>query len=101
MNVTEFGLKFNLNVNYDISGGTSLQMNFTRPDGTTFSGVPTVGLVDLVTDDAGTFTAKKYAIYTIAANDLTLPGQYSVRLVYLVGTTVRLISQPYGFTIDP
>lgn len=99
MNVGEYGLVLNLNVNFDISAATSLQMAITRPDGTAIAGVPTVGLVDLVTDD-GTFPAKQYCKYTFVNGDLNQAGDYIVRVTYN-DATKRLISDPTSFTVSP
>jgi hypothetical protein len=100
MNVGEYGLVFNLNVNFDISAATSLQLAITRPDGTAIAGVPTVGLVDLVTSDSGTFLAKQYCGYTFQNGDLNQTGDYLARLTY-TDATKRLISDPTSFTVSP
>jgi hypothetical protein len=100
MNVGEYGLVFNLNVNFDISTATSLQLAITRPDGTTINTVPTAGLVDLVTPDQGTFLAKQYCKYAFANGDLNQAGEYLARLTYQ-DATKRLISDPTSFTVSP
>jgi hypothetical protein len=100
MNVGEYGLNLNLNVNYDISAATSLQLTITRPDATTITGAPTVGLVDLVTTDDGTYPAKQYCTYKFASGDLTKAGDYAVRLTY-TDSTKRLISDLTSFTVSP
>jgi hypothetical protein len=101
MNVGEYGLVMNLNVNFDISAATSLQLAITRPDGTTIAGVPTVGAVDLVTGDGnGTFLAHKYCTYTFVAGDLSQAGDYLARVTY-TDASKRLISDPTSFTVSP
>jgi hypothetical protein len=100
INVGEYGIAFDLNVNYDLSGATLLEMRFTRPDGTTFTGVATRGAVPLVTVDQGTFAANKYATYVFKDGDLTLPGDYPVRLAY-TDASKRLISDPTSFAVNP
>lgn len=100
INVGEYGLALNLNVNYDISASTALQLLITRPDGTTITGVPIVGLVDLVTTDDGTYPAKQYCTYKFAAGDLIQAGDYTVRLTY-TDSTKRLISDPTSFSVSP
>ena len=99
MNVGEYGLVFNLNVNFDISAATSLQLAITRPDGTAITGTPTVGAVDLVTTDDGTYLAHKYCIYTFVAGDLNQAGDYIARLTY-TDSTKRLISDPTSFSVS-
>lgn len=100
MNVGEYGLVFNLNVNFDISAATSLQLAITRPDGTAIAGVPTVGLVDLTTTDDGTYPAKKYCSYTFVDGDLNQVGDYTARLTYN-DAAKRLISDPTSFSVSP
>ena len=102
MNVGEYGISFNLNVNYDMSGFTSLSLDFTRPDGTTISranGVVTVPSSPLVTPD-GTFAANQYCTYAFQSGDINQEGTYSARLTYN-DATKRLISDPVTFTINP
>ena len=99
MNVGEYGLDFNLNVNYDISAATALQLVITRPDGTQITGVPTVGPVPLVTSDQGTFAANKYCTYRFQNGDLNQAGDYLARLTY-TDSTKRLISDSTSFTVN-
>jgi hypothetical protein len=100
INVGEYGIAFDLNVNYDLTGATSLQMAVTRPDGTTFTGAAVAGLVPLVTADQGTFLAKQYCTYLFKDGDLTVPGEYLVRLIY-TDASKRLISDPTSFSVNP
>lgn len=103
MNAGEYGIAFNLNVNYDISGFTTLSLAFTRPDGTSFTGtgadvsVPTVALV---TTDQGTFAAKQYCVYVFKANDISAAGSYTVRLTY-TDASKSLKSDKATFTVNP
>jgi hypothetical protein len=100
INVGEYGIAYDLNVNYDLSAATSLVLSITRPDGTKITGAPIAGLVPLVTEDEGTFAAKQYCTYLFKDGDLTLPGDYLVRLIY-TDSTKRLISDPTAFTVNP
>jgi hypothetical protein len=100
INAGEYGIAYDLNVAYDLSNATSLLMSFTRPDGTTFSGVPVMGAVDLVTDGLGTFAAHEYCTYTFVNGDLNQPGEYFVRVAY-TDSTKHLISDPTSFTVSP
>lgn len=99
-NVGEYGIALDINVNYDISAATSVEMRITRPDGSTISAPATVGLVDLVTAGMGTFTAKKYCTYLFQDGDLNQSGDYQVRVVY-TDSTKRLIADPTVFTVNP
>lgn len=100
INVGEYGLVLNVNVNFDISAATSLQLVITRPDGTTITGTPTVGAVDLVTDDDGTYLANQYCSYTFIAGDLNQAGDYTARVTY-TDASKHLISDPTSFTVSP
>lgn len=103
MNVGEYGISFNLNVNYNIASFTSLSITFTRPDGTTFTainGPVTVGAAPLVTTDQGTFAANQYCIYLFTVTDLTKAGTYTARLTY-TDAAKRLISDIASFVVNP
>jgi len=99
-NVGEYGIAYDVNVNYDLSAATSVQMDIARPDGSKLAGPAVVGLVDLVTQDMGTFAAKKYCTYTFKDGDLNQPGDYVARVIY-TDSTKRLISDPIAFTVNP
>lgn len=100
MNVGEYGIAFNLNVNFDLSAATALQLAITRPDESKITGVPVVGQVPLVTDDLGTFAPKQYCTYLFKDGDLSVPGDYLVRLIF-TDATKRLISDPTSFFVNP
>lgn len=100
INAGEYGLALNLNVNYDLSNATSLQILFTRPDDTTFTGVPVMQSTSLSTSDQGVFSAKQYAKYTFLPGDLTIPGAYRVRLVYTDNAPKRLVSDITSFDVS-
>lgn len=103
MNVGEYGLAFNLNVNYNISGFTTLSLVITRPDATSITrtnGDVTVPAVQLVTTDMGTFAANEYAKYLFQLGDLDQEGEYTVRLTY-TDASKRLISDETSFTVNP
>jgi hypothetical protein len=102
MNAGEYGLVINLDAQYDLSANTSLSMSFTRADSTTFTVTNpqvTIGAVPLSTA-LGTFAANQYAKYTLANGDLTVPGMYSVRLIY-ADATKKLYSLPVRFQVLP
>jgi hypothetical protein len=100
-NVGEWGVTYNLNTNYNLSGYTSLSMAFDRPDGSSFTRTGsdvTAPAVALVTDDSGTFAANQYATYNFKAGDLTVPGTYIVRLTY-EDATKHLVSDFADFAV--
>lgn len=102
MNVGEYGLAFNMNVNFNISGFTALSLAITRPDATTLTvvnGAVTVPASPLVTP-VGTFNANEYITYLIATGNLTVPGNYTARLTY-TDASKRLISDVVSFTVNP
>lgn len=100
MNVGEYGLTFNMNVNFDISGFSALSLTFTKPDLTTLTVTnPAVSIsaTPLVTP-IGTFATNQYAIYTFALGNLSSAGLYSARLTY-TDASKRLISDIATFTV--
>lgn len=101
MNAGEYGITFNFNQNFTISGFTSLSLAITRPDGTVLTKVSpavSVGAVPLVTPADGTYAAGQYAIYNFVAGDLSVAGQYSARLTY-TDASKNLISDVDYFTV--
>lgn len=104
MNVGEYGIAYNLNVNYNISAFTSLSLVITRPSGTIITrvnGDVTVPGVPLVTGtDMGTFAANQYSRYLFQAGDLSEAGTYTARLTYN-DASKRLISDAATFTVSP
>jgi hypothetical protein len=102
MNVGEYGLSLNVNVNYTLTGFTTLTLDITRPSGSAISRTGadvTAPAVALVTPDMGTFAASQYAKYIIKTGDLTEAGEYTVRLTY-TDASKRLISDSTSFTVN-
>lgn len=102
MNVSEYGLNLNVLVSYNIAGFTNLGMDFTRPDGSTFTVAKpkvSVGTVPLTTP-FGTFAANQYASYVFSDGDLLKAGVYTVR-VTCSDATQRLVSDATTFTVNP
>ena len=102
MNAGEYGLVINFDAQYDVSGNTSLALLFTRADQTTFTVTnPLVAIgTTPVSTALGQFAANQYVKYTTANGDLTVPGMYSVRLIY-TDTTKKLYSLPVRFQVQP
>lgn len=107
MNVGEYGLSFDLYVQFDISAFTTLSLTVTRPDGTSFTrtgGLVTAPGTDVQTS-MGRFPAHQYAHYIVQNGDLNQAGQYQARLTYDDAAGQHLISSetvpPAGkFTVD-
>lgn len=102
MNAGEYGITYNLNVNFDISGYSSLSLAFTRPDGTSFTRTNptvTVGNSPLVTPDQGTFSANQYCVYVFQNADINQAGTYTARLTYQ-DASKHLISDQATFTVN-
>ncbi|WP_426111024.1 hypothetical protein [Massilia sp. PWRC2] len=102
MNVGEYGISFNFNQNFTISGFTTLSLAITRPDGsviTKTNPAVSVGSVALVTPNDGTYAAGQYAVYVFADGDLSLPGDYKARLTY-TDASKRLIGELVVFTVN-
>lgn len=103
MNVGEWGITYNFNQNFDISGFTILGLVITRPDGTVITRTNpqvSVGAAPLVTPNDGTYAANQYAIYVFAVGDLTVEGDYTARLSYTDGSK-HLVSDAASFTVSP
>lgn len=102
MNVGEYGITFNFNQNFTISGFTGLSLAITRPDGTVLTKVSpavSVGSSPLVTPADGTYASGQYSTYTFVDGDLSLPGDYKARLTY-TDASKRLIGEPVVFTVN-
>ena len=102
MNVGEFGKYIYANTNYDMSGFTALTMTITRKDGTIITRTnPAVSISAsaYVSADLGTFTANQYMIYKVQAGDLTVPGEYLVRLKYNDSEICNIATA--SFTVNP
>lgn len=98
MNKNEYGIDFNLNVNFDLSANTSLSLEITKPNGATITVVPTVGTVLLATNQ---FAANQYSVYRFVQGDIDQAGTYSARLTYNAAGPTRLISDVATFTVNP
>lgn len=102
MNVNEYGVVFAFSTGYDMSGFSTLTLDFTKPDDThlivTNSAVA-VGAVDIVTT-AGTFLAHKYVTYTFASGDVNVAGDWCVKLTYTDPTPKRLVADVAHFTVN-
>lgn len=101
VNVGEYGIAVAMGLNYNITGYTALGITLIRPDLTSLdrsTAFVTVGAVDLATE-FGTFAAGQYAIYLIQPGDLTIPGQYIIRLTY-TDASKRLVSDAAGFMVN-
>lgn len=102
MNVNEYGIAFNLNVGFNISGNQALSLAFTRPGGSTFTATkPAVSVgASPISTTSGPFAANEYCVYIFKDGDLTEAGTYTVRLTY-TDATKRLISDAVTFTVNP
>lgn len=96
MNANEFGIDIAFNVNFTLTGATTLSLAITRPDGTLLTVVPTIGAVSL-----GSFLANQYAIYRTVLGDINQAGTYTARLTYNDALPSRLISDIASFTVNP
>lgn len=76
LNVGEYGPNVSIAVGVDEAlTGLSLILDFTRQDGTTFTGVPIIG-----TEDRNSLLANQYCVYQFEDGDLSVSGSYSVVL---------------------
>lgn len=102
LNVGEYGLLLAINTNYNMSGFTALELTITRPNGSTLvrtNGDVLVPSAALVTDDLGTFAAYEYCSYLFKTGDLTVDGEYLVRLAY-TDASKHLVSDVASFEVS-
>lgn len=71
--VGEYGMDFIIGVSFDMSGNTSLQMTFLKPDKTTLQVAATLGTIQITTSE-GIFEANEWAFYTFVDGDLDQVG---------------------------
>ena len=101
MNAGDYGVVFYLGVGFDLSAETSMELDITRPDGSSLV-IPT-GRITIdaapVTTTAGVFAGNTYAICTFANGDINQAGDYTVRLKYDAAGPVHLNSDPAVFSV--
>ncbi len=103
VNENEYGIACVFSTAYDMSGFSSVSMQFIKPDGTILlvsSPDVTVPVVDLVTV-LGTFLANTYTQYIFQDGDLDQTGVWSCRVIYDETTPLHLISNSSTFTVTP
>lgn len=102
MNVGEVGKRLIVNANYNMSAHTAITLEITRPGGSVFTRTtPDVFLSPspLVTA-LGTFAANQYAIYRMQPGDLTVPGEYLVRIKYEDASPMVLTAGGVSFQVS-
>jgi len=101
LRVGDVGKIFRLSTKFDMSGSTSLTLNFTKPDNTTLT--KTAGVTapaSPVTDpDLGPLAASEYMQYTTIANDIDQPGVWKVCGIYIDGDPSNFPSAEATFTV--
>lgn len=102
VNEGEYGVACVFYTAYDMSTFTTLQIQFTKPDGTILLADATCPNVDVVTA-LGTFPAKEYAQYLFVVDDLDQTGVWYARVIYTKtgSPNVKLISNSSSFTVTP
>lgn len=103
INENEYGVACVFNTSYDMSTFTTLQIQFTKPDGTLLTATATCPNVNVSTS-LGTFLANQYAQYFFQAGDLDQTGTWSARVLYTKSTAspaLHLISNISTFTVTP
>jgi hypothetical protein len=102
LNVNEWGVIFAFSTAFNMSGFTSISIEFEKPSGATLTVSDpdvTVPGSDLPTT-LGTFLANKYAKYIFQDGDVDEEGLWSCRVVYDDGSQ-HLISDVATFTVNP
>lgn len=107
MNVNEYGNKIRLNVSEDISNNIN-QLILYSPSPTYSKNIITsesgLNVPDQPVDVGGeTYNANEYAEYTLKDGDITLAGEWRVRLISTTNDeTKRIITDKFSyFTVDP
>lgn len=100
VNTGEFGVACVFNTAYDMSTNTTLQIKFTKPDGTILLATATCPAVNVVTA-LGTFLANMYAQYYFVSGDLDQTGVWFARVIYTKtgSPNVKLISNISSFEV--
>lgn len=75
--VNEVGRELLFNAGFDMSAQTSLSVTITRPDGTSFAVVPTLGATE-----RPPYAANEYATYITQAGEFDIAGIHQARLTY-------------------
>lgn len=102
--VDEYGMDFVMGVSFDMSGNTSLQFTFLKPDKTTLVVVGVLGTVAINTTE-GLFAANTWASYTFVNGDLDQVGTiaagdpWNAVLDYFVGATEKFTSTEAVFSV--
>lgn len=102
--IGEYGKKFRVNTDFDLSGNSELTLIFTRPDLTTFNktsadGVVAPGVPVTDPDTGETFEANEYMEYLTASGDIDQTGQWTVQAQYDDITPKRFIGDVATFTV--
>lgn len=104
MFVGEYGKRFILDVGYDVSGATALQIEIERPDDTTETLTATAGNVDTTaTDQRGrefALSAYRWIYYDWQVGDLDQAGSWKARAVY-TDAEKSLRSKWVCFSVSP
>lgn len=99
MKINEYGVVLQFGTSFDMSSYTSLSLTFTKPDLSTLTVTPTLG-VGAVSTPLGSFATHTYVTYTFLSGQVNQAGSWSARLTYQDATPARLISDVGTFTVD-
>lgn len=103
--VGAFGMLFIMGVSFDLSGNSSLQFTFLKPDKTTLVAVGVIGTTSLTTTQ-GIFAPNTWASYTFQDGDLDQVGTtakgnpWKVVLDYFVSATEKFSSSGDDFDVS-
>lgn len=101
--VGDTGKTFRLNASFNMASYTELEMVFTKPSGATVTkatadGV-SLGVVDVIDETLGTFSANEYANYSLEPGLINEAGVWSAYLKY-TNTTPNPDHIYYGETVS-
>lgn len=104
INENEYGVACVFNTSFNMSSFTTLQIQFTKPDGITVLTATATCPNTNITTSLGTFLANQYAQYYFQAGDLNQTGVWSARVLYTntgASPAQHLISNISTFTVNP
>lgn len=103
MNINEWGIQFAFSTAFNMSGFSSIAIEFLKPSGATLTvtnpnvTVPSSPLPTTL----GTFQANQYASYYFQPGDVDEEGTWTCRVVYTDASPQHLISDVASFIVNP
>ncbi len=94
-----YGVVLYADTSFSLVGQTTITLDVTRPDGSSFSVTPTVGSSD-ITIEGHAFTANEYWTYTTLDGQFPVTGNYKLKLTVQFDVPKRLKSKKALLFVD-